>query len=402
MQKFFTIYRLWTRFPSCPRLNPFPGNFTVSFCLCILISLFCSAQEPFKPLTESKFEQAISRPLNANADRSTLRKYLRRLSEVQQVAILLDRRIDPSLPVEVAISAEYFDEGIREFVRQTGCEISVVADTIFVGAPQTALYLRTRIEFARDELDEVEQLTPKRQFELLRRYHLDWGEVTSPQEIMAVHADRYRVRITNLEAIPHDLWTRGSIGNPNFIEGSLIILAQYGLAFEWVDANQVRIVPEISEVGINQTHQPKGMTLEEAIALTNKEFPKLDAREYQNKLMFTGTVEDHEAVAILIGEKKSLRRKPSSTSSDSLDDVRFTFKMVEKPFGSLMATLQIQGIEVRYDIQEVQAAKIDLGKEISLELNEATIHQLLEKSCEKVGLSYKIDYGIVYLVVPQD
>lgn len=402
MQKFFTIYRLATLFPRCPRANPFPGNLPLLICLILGNHQFCCAQESSQPLKESQFEQAISRPLNANADRTTLRHYLRRLSQVQQVAILLDRRVDPSQQVDVAISADYFDDGIRKFVQQAACEISIVADTIFVGQPDAALSLRTRIELARDEMDGVKQLTPKRQFELLRRYQLDWDEVTSPQEMITRHADRYKVRITNPEAIPHDLWTSGTIANPNFIEGCLMILTQFGLAFEWVTAHEIRIVPQIPDVGINQGHHPKGMNLEEALALTKQQFPQLEVRQYRNTILFTGTVEDHEAVAILIGEKPSLRKRTPTASNDSLDDVRFTFKMVEKPFGSLMATLQVQGIEVHYDKQEIEAAKIDLGKPISLELNEATIHQLLEKSCTKVGLSYQIENGTVRLVVPKN
>lgn len=401
MRKFFTIYRLFSSIPRSPKSNPFPGNLMVTMGLTLLISAICIAEETVEFLKESQFKQAISRPFNANADRATLH-YLQRLSKVQQVAILLDRRIDPTQKVEVAIAAEFFDEGIRGFVKQAGCEISVVADTIFVGPPETALYLKTRLELARDEFDEVEDLSPKRQFELLRRYELNWDAVTSPQEIIAKQADRYNIRIINLEMIPHDLWKGGTIAYPNFIEGNLMILSQYGLSFEWIDANQIRIVNQIPDVGINQGHRPKGMTLKEAVTLTNQKFPKLNAREYRNTLLFTGTVEDHEAVAILIGEKQSTRQRPGTTTSDSLRDVRFTFKMVEKPFGSLMATLKVQGIEVRYDPQQIQAANIDLGKLISLELNEATIHQLLEKSCEKVGLSYRIDGDVIELVVPEE
>ncbi|MBT5020925.1 MAG: hypothetical protein HON04_19505 [Planctomicrobium sp.] len=401
MRKFFTIYRLFSSIPRSPKPNPVPGNLILALGLTLLIPAFSIAEETVEFLKESQFKQAISRPFNANADRTTLH-YLQRISQVQQIAILIDRRIDPTQKVEVAIAAEYFDEGIREFVKQADCEMSVVADTIFVGPPETALYLKTRIELARDEFDEIEDLSPKRQFKLLRRYELSWDAVSSPQEIIAKQADRYNIRIINLEMIPHDLWVSGTIAYPNFIEGSLMILSQYGLSFEWIDANQIRIVNQIPDVGINQGHKPKGMTLNEAITLTNQKFPKLNAREYRNSLLFTGTVEDHEAVAILIGEKQSLRQKPVASTSDSLRDVRFTFKMVEKPFGSLMATLKVQGIEVRYDAKEIQTANIDLGKIISLELNEATIHQLLEKSCEKVGLSYRLDGDVIELVVPEE
>ena len=401
MRKFFTIYRLFSSIPRSPKPNPAPGNLILALGLTLLIPAFSIAEETVEFLKESQFKQAISRPFNANADRTTLH-YLQRISQVQQIAILIDRRIDPTQKVEVAIAAEYFDEGIREFVKQADCEMSVVADTIFVGPPETALYLKTRIELARDEFDEIEDLSPKRQFKLLRRYELSWDAVSSPQEIIAKQADRYNIRIINLEMIPHDLWVSGTIAYPNFIEGSLMILSQYGLSFEWIDANQIRIVNQIPDVGINQGHKPKGMTLNEAITLTNQKFPKLNAREYRNSLLFTGTVEDHEAVAILIGEKQSLRQKPVASTSDSLRDVRFTFKMVEKPFGSLMATLKVQGIEVRYDAKEIQTANIDLGKIISLELNEATIHQLLEKSCEKVGLSYRLDGDVIELVVPEE
>lgn len=394
----FAIYRVELINPSS--MMTLLRSVLLLFVLGMPFPTACSteAADPVKYLTESEFEAAIQRPLQVNGDAAQLRNYLQRLSQVKQVAILLDRRIDPSQRIEINIAAEGFTNGIQQLVAPVGCDTSVVADTIIVGPTESVRFLRTRLEFARDELDEEVELSPKQQFNLLRRYPLTWERLTTPREILQLISDRYHIGIENLNEVPHDLWSAGTIAYPNFVEGMLIVLAQYELSFAWLDENHIRIVPEIPDVGINQGHKPKGMSLKEALALVKQKFPNLVMRPYQGTVLFTGTVEEHEEVAYLVGEKLRPKVKESHQPSAKLRDLRFTFRMVDKPFGSLMATLQQQGVDVRYDAEQINAANINLATEMSLELNEATIDQLLEKSCEKVGLTYRIEGDVVFLI----
>lgn len=352
-------------------------------------------------LRESMFNDAISRPLQANGDQTHLREYLDRLGQVRNVAVLLDRRVDPLSHVPVQIDESNFENGIRVFVEPVGCNVSIIADTMVVGPTPEVSWLKTRVEICRDELDQTDGFDAKRKFELLRRRTLRWDDLATPRELVLGLADSYRIEIQNSEVIPHDLWKAGVIGNPNFIEGMLIILAQYDLSIAWTNATQVRLIPEDPQPRIIESHRPKGLSLEDALALVSRAYPDATIQREGSSFLFSGSREQHESVALLVGEKTLPRQQSNPLMNSKLRDRRFTFRMIRKPFGSLMATLQVQGIDVRYDATEIKDAGIDLGELISLELSEATIDQLLQRSCEKVGLDYEIREEVIYLKAPR-
>ncbi len=394
-----TTYRLFNRFPSRSLPLPFLGKMAAIVIFLMMIPSITLGEDDVKFRRESRFREAINRPLTANGERAKLRDYLRRLSGTREVSVLLDRRIDPNQRINIAIAAETFDEGIHQLVNQVGVDVTITGDTLIVGPPETIRNLRTRIEISRETLNDIEDLSPKQQFVLLRRYEVHWEDLTTPQEILTQVSNRYQINIENLDAVPHDLWAAGTIAYPNLVEALTVVLTQFQLSFEWVSQKRIRIIPEIPQVAIERTHRPKGMTLDEAILVVKREFPRLKVTQKGRQFTFSGRIEDHESVAVLIGERPPRRQASSTQQTTQLRDRRFTLKMVRKPFGSLMATLQSQGIEVRYDAQALKESGADLAQKISLELKQATIDQLLNESCQKVGLTYEINGNVIILKV---
>lgn len=354
--------------------------------------------EPRRVLRESRFEEAVTRPLIADGERPQLRAYLQRLARDRELALLLDRRIDPEQQVAVAIRAATFVSGLRELVGQLPAEVTTLGDTLIVGPVQPVRQLRTRVWIARQQLDELGSFTPKRQFELLRRYPLAWEELATPREILEQIATRYKLTVTNIDRLPHDLWPAGQLAYPNSIEALTVLLSQFELSFAWVDAQTIQLIDQPAEVAILQTHRPRGMTMDQALERVLDQFPHLQIRQQGAEFAFAGLVEEHELVALLIGARTAPRMPPVPTEVTPLRDRRFTLKMVRKPFGSLMATLQQQGIDVRYDAAALAAAQVDLTQNISLELEQATIDLLLLKACELVGLNYEIRDEVIHLI----
>ncbi len=391
MQTKTTTYRLQTSFPSSLMMIAQIRNSLFCLFLFLIVNAAGASDDQPRLLRESQFQSAINRALIANGERAILQDYLQRLAQEREVAILLDRRVDPSQRVNIAISENTFDAGIRSLVKQIGLEVSVVGDSLIIGPPESTNLLRTRCAIARREFDEIEGFTPKRQFEVLRRYELKWDDLSTPREVLEQVASRYKLKIENLEDVPHDLWFHGTLTYPNLVESLTILLTQFQLSFEWIDAETIRIVPETPRVGIEGEHRPRGMPVADALSLVRRNFPNLEVQRSGSRIAFSGLLEEHEAVAVLVGEKQPRRPMSGDPESRPLNQRTFTLKMVRKPFGSLMATLQQQGIEVHYNAQEFSNAGIDLGQKISIELEQATIDQLLKESCDKVGLDYEVE-----------
>lgn len=383
--------------PSRTRLSrPNFNNVFAAIILIVTSAAVAVADTPVSYLRESKFQAALDRPLIATGQRARLKDYLIRLSQERQVAILLDRRVDPTQLVDVSISADFFDHGIADLVAQAECGVSLVGDTVYVGPSSTAAVLRTRIALLREQLNQAESLTPKRQFELLRRYPMEWEMFASPAELLIDWTSKFDVHIENPEAIPHDLWAAGTVADPNLIEGVTIVLTQFDLSFEWQDDSTIRLVPQAPRVAIAQVHRPRRIALEEAVQRVRAALPQLELDVQGGSLKCTGTVEQHETVAVLIGEKPA-RRRSKSTTELPLQNRRFTLRMVRQPFGSLLATLEQQGIDVHVETRELPAAGVDLATKISLELEQATIEQLLSAACDKVGLDFEIREETIFL-----
>lgn len=358
--------------------------------LVLLCAVFLEATGQDRPPgyhTQAKFVQELNRPLSASRSEVPLREFLDRLSEVRSIAILLDRRVDPGTTIDVNVDADFFDEGVGQVVAQAGFKVTVVADTLFVTRPETARTLRTRIHQQAERLDEVIRKSQRRQFELLRRRPVHWEKLTVPRELLVRIALLYGLTIENPEEVPHDLWAAGGLAYANVTEALSVLLVQFDLDFEWTGPDSLRIVAQRDPETIRQAHQPRRMPVDEALARVRQRFPDLDVQRRGDQLEADAFLEVHEEIAILLGNAS-----PRRSLREPVENVRFSLRMVQQPFSGLLKLLSDNhGIQVEYDPQALAESGIDLSQRISLELEQATLNQLLAAACREAGLQYRID-----------
>jgi|GEM_PF-1328703 len=367
----------------------------------ILTFGWCSSAawaQPPEFLTGNDFQQQISRPLLVNWDLTPLQDVLNRLSQERHAAILLDRRIDPTQLIPVELQASYFDTGISELVRQFA-GVAVVADTLFIAPPETAGTLLTRVVLSEQALESRLKQNLGRKLDLGDRHPVEWTLGDSPQQILDRIARHYQLRIVNLDAIPHDQWGPGQIRNPNAVEALLLIATQFQLDLEWIDGNQVRLVPQVLSPTIKREHALRNLTPQQALLRIRKQLPELQVTAIRGKVTVTGREEEQREVGVLLGNR------PGRTASTDLTSVplsrrRFTLKMQERPFLELLTVLEKQGIPVRRESIALEEAGIDLNTRISLELENATIERLFSDACRPLGLSFHIEEHQVELLAP--
>jgi len=348
------------------------------------------AAEPEKFLTGNEFTRQLNRPLLANQDYTPIRQTLNRLSEERHIAVCLDRRIDPSQLVFVDLQTPYFDEGIRVLANRVSADVVVLADMVFVTTPATAQTLRTRIALAEKELEELPKSSFSRQVDLSRKVPFHWEDLASPRELLVEFANRFDVKLENLEAIPDDLWAAGNVPHANFVSGVLLIASQYDLDFEWHNAHQIRLVPQAPEPMIEQEHPLRGRSRSQVLESIRGQFPHRPVQIVGERLRMTGLVEEQEEIAVLLGNR-SPRKPTASVMATSLANRRFTLRMQSRPFSELLDVLEKQGIQFERNSTQLEAAGIDLNQHITLKLENATIEKLLTDACTPLGLAYQID-----------
>ena len=350
---------------------------------------------------DKMFQQEINRPLiSSGLQERPLREFLNELTSERPIAVLLDRRIDPSQKVSTNLSVDYFDDGIQQIAEEIGADISIIADTIVIGPPETTRSLRTRVALLREELKQS-SLSVKRQFALLREIPIVWEDLATPQELLESTAKKYDVTIENIDEVPHDLWAAGAISDANFPQAMTILLSQFNLSFEWIDESSVRIVPAPTDSFVTETHRPKGMTVAEASKLVRQSLTHAKVRIDNETLKVTGTIEDQERVAELIGRRPPRVRPVSQLDPNSVANRRYTLTMVRQPFGGLLQLLQQNELTLKYDADKFQAAGVDLKQKISMKFEQATLEQMLDEACKQVGLDYRISGTTIELLLPE-
>jgi len=357
--------------------------------LLITIALLVPMDAP-QLLTKSAFEKGLDHPVTATRTGISIRECLSDFSHEYQMAIHLDRRIDPGSLINVQWNRTWTDDAIRQLAHQVNADISVVADTVVIAPVESAAKLRTRILLVQEQLNDVAKSDAQRRLELNRRRLISWDELSTPREILTGIASRSKVSIENLDAVPHDLWATGSIAYANTSEALVLILHQFDLEPKWLSGNSIRIVPATAEPMISESHLLKGTTRAAVEEAVQERFPDLKATWSGKKMTFRGLVEEHEAVAVLTGERRERKRSTTSETPVPLSRRRFTLKMVRQPFLGLMGVLQKQGFKVEFDAQAFQAAGIDLEQKVSLEFKDATLEELLQAGCSEVGCSFEL------------
>lgn len=352
-------------------------------------------------LTESQFTRELNRPISVLRPQAELRPYLEYLSDLRSIAILLDRRIDPGQVLDIDVRANYFDEGISQIVSAVEGHVVVIADTLFVTQSETAKTLRTRVQRRLEELDQMTS-TLTRRVQLQRRFPVSWDMLTSPREILEQVAQRSQLKIENPDAIPYDQWWSGSLAHANVAEALMLILNQFDLEFEWISLTEIRIVPTDPNPLLQREYRPRGLTLEQGLKRIESRFPERNPEKVENQIRLAALLEEHEEVAVLVGERPTRQRPAPMPASNALDQQRFTLRVVEQPFGGLVGLLRQRGIAVDYDEMTIAEARIDLNQRITLELEKATLHELLTAACGEVGLDFRItDEGVVLFPRPR-
>ncbi|MEW4487882.1 hypothetical protein AB1L42_07345 [Thalassoglobus sp. JC818] len=394
------IYRLLCPFPSCDHRKQF--GYGVILLLIASLSISDAADRSNRRLrTDAAFEEILDQPLlSSSARKREIQPFLKQLASERDISILIDRRIDPHRQVSATLREDYFDEGIRKIAAEIGAEVTVIADTILVGPPDSIRKLRTRIALLDDEFRASEG-PPLQKLQTLRESTLVWDDFTTPRELIQNVASRYRFSITNPEIIPHDLWRSGSISDGDLIDQLTILLSQFDLTFRWGNGSEIEIVPEDEQLGIWKDHRPRTGSLAGAIGLLEKSFPRLEVAREEDHLSVFGTIEDHEQVAVMLGERPPRVRPPSQLQNDSIDNQRFTLQMVRKPFRSLLQLLEQQGLEVVFDDNQLREAGINLNQKISVTVEQVPAEELMRQASQPLGLQVRIDGRVIELFVEE-
>lgn len=206
---------------------------------------------------------AFQRALDAKAGRAwtgvTIREAVREITAAKQIAILLDRRIDPTLELNLSVPLVPVRTLLSELAATANARTIVVGNVVYIGSDDATLKLRKVIDLRRDELrklgaDAGSSKTSKtkpvkspwqaRASTLLQQRSFTWEELERPRDLVMQIAKKFQIDVEGVDNLPHDLWAAGALPQATAVEALSLVLVQFGMTFEFLpDRAAVRIVP---------------------------------------------------------------------------------------------------------------------------------------------------------------
>ena len=276
-----------------------------------------------------------------------LRRAIEGLSQAQKVAILIDRRVDPSEKLNLTIKDTPLRSALQEIADHCGLGVSRIGmAVVYFGPPSIAEKLPS-IEAA--FVRAVRRLSPPAQRKFFQSKALAWDDLASPRDLLAQLGQQNRVAIDGLDCVPHDLWAAADLPPLSLIDRLTLIAVQFDLTFK-VASGEARLglipVPE------------------------NLPTPAKKSKETS------------------VGSRPP--RPPPAEPSASVERIRIQRLSVQaEPLGPVLRQLANRlGLELRMDEKALAAAGISLDQRVSVKIENATVDELLRQLLKSTGLKF--------------
>jgi hypothetical protein len=345
------------------------------------------------PALQKKLAESVDFVLVQNP----LRQALESVSTNKNVAILLDRRIDPGRKIQVSLRQTPLKEVFEAIAQKYNLGISIVGPVVYFAPPETARTVRTLVALRRED---VRRLAPAAAKKYLEQKPMAWDDLTTPRELMDTLGRENDIQIAGLEIVPHDLWAAADLPPLGLIERFTLIAGQYDLTFQVsADGNRITLLPVPEHVELVRTYP----TVRQAQA-TAKNYaalaPLARIRIDGDKIVVVGLIEDHERIS---SPHPPAERNTAKSADTDLALKRYTLTIVEQPIGPLLEQLAPQlNMEIKIDNKLLEQAGVSLDERVSFSVKNATVDELLQAALKHTGLKFTRRENIVQIEPSQE
>src|SRR5690242_3065684 len=211
----------------------------------LLASSGADAEQPVNWKTGAAFTRQLREDAGVTLGDRGLRDALGAIAHAYDVAIFLDRRIDPDQRVDFSASDIPLERLLQQIAAVAHAETAVIGSVVYVGTRESAAQLATIAAMKRQE---VSRLPNDAKARLLKTEAWHWEELAQPRDLLRDLAQQGGVRVENADSMPHDLWPAVNLPPLAWVDRLTLLLVGFGLTFELDDrASAVRLVPVQAE-----------------------------------------------------------------------------------------------------------------------------------------------------------
>lgn len=159
-----------------------------------------------------------------------LRGWARRISESTGTPVIVDRRLDPNLPVTLASDGDTLRAVLERVASTAGATVEPLASTTRL-TPRDRAGRAAAAEAAR--IRGLRQLPADVRRRVERRSGWSWPAAAQPRDLVAAAATEAELDITGLDLVPHDHLPAAALPPLELGERLDLILADYDLRVAW-------------------------------------------------------------------------------------------------------------------------------------------------------------------------
>ncbi|MFV0443933.1 MAG: hypothetical protein ACK5Q5_10210 [Planctomycetaceae bacterium] len=350
--------------------------------------------------TAADLERVLRLPVTIVQAGSEIREVLRELSASQHVACWLDRRVDPSLPIALQMQQQPLQEVFDAVASEAGCVCCRLGDSLIVGRAEELDAWLTQAQELSHRLKQDRSIPANRRVLLARGATVEWQDLDEPAEVLQLLSKRWGLTISNPELLPHDLWAGGTLAGVDAVEAFSFVLGQFDLSFQWdTGGKSLTLIPLPTDVRLERTHRPKGVSLIAGIARIASRFPEVEVVEHGTSLLVRASVLQHAAIAIDLGEVVP-SRKPAARTTRPGSRQFSKVQILRKSADDVLQALMAQGLEIEYDPVRLRSEGIDLSQRVTLDFESVSAEELMSAICLPLGLEYEV-VGTRFLLRPK-
>lgn len=338
--------------------------------------------------TGAALAERLAASVGVTLGASPLRDGLYRLGRMQEVGVLLDRRIDPGQEVHITLHQTPLGEALQKVAEAGAMGVTQIGPLFYFGPVAATAKLRTLAAMKRDELQGLPRDVALR---LARTKAWGWGDLATPRELVHLLAEEGRFQIEGLDRIPHDLWAATDLPPLALLDRLTVVALQFDLTFSISsDGALIRFVPLPDEIAVVRRYPGGGQAAEIAEKMAALA-PELQVRVVGSEVYVKGTVEEHDRIS---ASRTPLRRGPSADAPGKTRIERLTVENI--PVGAVLKQMASQlDLELKYDHAALNRAGASLNTLISIQVERISLDDLLKEVTDAAGLSYRREDRLV-------
>ncbi|MBA4017985.1 MAG: hypothetical protein C0483_12495 [Pirellula sp.] len=364
---------------------------------CVIAPTTGFAEPPVPAATAQDLQRRLAEPVSVGWSGSSLRDALLTRARLSGIAMLVDRRIDPGLTVELALAEQPTFVLLEKVAAAHQLGISFFGPVVVVGPPTAMADLRT---VATLRQQETQTFPIELRNALARKSPLAWSDLAEPRAMLLQAAAEARLSVANAELLPHDLWPANALPPLTLLERLTLLTAPFDLTFQ-IDHTTRRLTlrPIDESPRIARSYTPASHA-EETFQRWKKLLPEAELRRDGATIIVRARVEDHEKLRPGGSATKPVAASPSGTKPPlTAPERRYTLRLKNKPFAELIKLLRdTHMLPIEVDEAAIRDAGISLDKWTNVEVADATLEELLQQAGAPLGLSVRAEAGKLRIV----